>query len=254
MSALIVGLVVISLWPKGAPGPKASDRPEADTTQASDHQVAGRPVIRLGPVTEPSLTLYPAAHTSAPTPAVLVFPGGGYRILAWDLEGTEICTWLNSVGITAVLVKYRVAAPGGASQYEQPLQDAQRAMGIVRRHAAEWQIDPQRVGVLGFSAGGHLSAVLSGHGADRTYHAVDAADDQSARPDFTILIYPAYLETVSSASRATQTFIVQAEDDTSFIDGTLTYYKGLKAAEYRQRCIFSARAAMDTDYVHHPMR
>ena len=230
MNALLLSLVVVGLWPNGAPGPKISDQPENDTTRASDNLVAGKPVIRLGPVTEPSLTLYPASKAAKPSPAVLVFPGGGYRILAWDLEGTEVCSWLNSIGITAVLVKYRVASPGGATQYQLPLQDGQRALGIVRSRALEWQIDPTQIGVLGFSAGGHLSAILSGHSAERTYPANDPADNQSARPDFAILVYPAYLETVPASSKSVPTFIVQAEDDKSFIDGTLTYYKNQKSA------------------------
>jgi acetyl esterase/lipase len=231
MSTLLLSLLVIGLWPNGAPGPKASDQREADTTKPSDKQVAGRPVIRLGPVTEPSLTVYPAAKSSKPSPAILVFPGGGYRILAYDLEGTEICSWLNSIGITGVLVKYRVSTPGGASQYERPLQDAQLAMGIVRSHASEWNIDPHNIGVLGFSAGGHLSAVLSNHGPERTYPKVDEADRQNARPDFSVLVYPAYLTDVSASAATPPTFIVQAEDDAAFIDGTLAYYKALKAAK-----------------------
>lgn len=231
MSTLLLSLLVIGLWPHGAPGPKASNQPEADTTRPSDKQVAGHAVIRYGPVTEPSLTLYPAPKSARPAPAILVFPGGGYRILAYDLEGTEVCSWLNSIGITAVLVKYRVSAPGGASQYQQPLQDAQRAMGIVRSHATEWNLDPHHIGVLGFSAGGHLSAVLSNHPPERTYPEIDASDRQTARPDFTVLVYPAYLTDVAASAATPPTFIVQAEDDTAFIDGTLAYYKTLKAAK-----------------------
>ena len=231
MGALLLSLLVVSLWPHGAPGPTQSEKPEVDTTKAADKQVGGRPVIRLGPVTEPSLTMYPAAATTTAAPAVLVFPGGGYRILAYDLEGTEVCSWLNSIGVTAVLVKYRVAAPGGPMQYGQPLQDSQRAMGMIRSHAQEWKIDPKRVGVLGFSAGGHLAAVLSNYAGRRSYPEIDALDRQNLRPDFTILIYPAYLETVKVSPGIPPTFLVQAEDDRSFIDGTLNYYQALKAAQ-----------------------
>lgn len=232
MSVLVLSLLVTSLWPHGAPGPRASLQPEVDTSTAADRQVAGRPVIRLGPVTEASMTLYPTvAKGSGSAPAVLVFPGGGYRILAYDLEGTEVCSWLNSIGITAVLVKYRVAPPGGAPQYAQPLQDAQRALALVRAHAKEWNIDPHQVGVLGFSAGGHLSALLSNRSEQRSYAAMDAADTESVRPDFVVLVYPAYLENVTAGSGTPTTFLVQAEDDSPFIDGTLSYYKTLKAAK-----------------------
>ena len=232
---------VIPLWPNGAPGEKAITEPEKDTTTASDGNVAGKPVIRLGNVTAPTLTLYRAPQNKSTGAAVLVFPGGGYRILAYDLEGTEICEWLNSIGITAVLVKYRVPGPKGALRYGQPLQDAQRAIGIVRNHASDWKIDPQRIGVLGFSAGGHLSAVLSNTSAERTYSKVDEADSVSSRPNFVILIYPAYLSVndkgevlapeVKPSNQTPPTFIVQAENDRPFIAGTLLYYRALADAK-----------------------
>ncbi len=217
----------IPLWPNGPPGEKATTEPERDMSTPKDNPVAGKPVIRLGNVTTPTLTLYPAPKTQNTGTAVLVFPGGGYRILAYDLEGTEICEWLNSIGITAVLVKYRVPEPKGLSRYQEPLQDAQQAISTVRSHAKEWDVDPQRIGVLGFSAGGHLSAVLS--------------NQMDNRPDFTILVYPAYLsvndkgETVAPevkpSDRTPPTFIVQAENDKPFIGGTLLYYRALAEAK-----------------------
>ncbi len=227
----------IPLWPNGAPGEKATTEGERNTSTPKDDLVAGKPVIRLSNVTTPTVTLYPAPKEKNTGAAVLVFPGGGYRILAYDLEGTEICDWLNSIGITAALVKYRVPEPKSAPRYQQPLQDAQRAVGIVRSHAKDWEIDPQRIGVLGFSAGGHLSAVLSNTSAERTYPTVDEADQMSSRPDFTILIYPAYLSVedkgatlapeVKPSSQTPPTFIVQAENDKPFIGGTLLYYRAL---------------------------
>ena len=119
-----------------------------------------RAVLRLGNVVAPTITLYKAKNAGA-GPAVVVFPGGGYKILAIDLEGTEVCDWLNSAGVNCVLLKYRVPGTGPYPKSNAALQDAQRAMGLVRQHAAEWGIDPNRVGVLGFSAGGHLSAAIS---------------------------------------------------------------------------------------------
>jgi acetyl esterase/lipase len=122
--------------------------------------------------------------------AVVVFPGGGYKILAIDLEGTEVCDWLSSRGITCVLLKYRVPDTGPYPESDEALQDAQRAVGMVRAHAAEWKIDPKRVGVLGFSAGGHLAAAVSTHYETRLYPEVDGADELSCRPDFAVVVYP----------------------------------------------------------------
>ncbi len=231
---------IIPLWPKGAPGEKATSQPERDMTTAKDGMVAGKPVVRLGNVTEPSITLYRPSKATDKGTAVVVFPGGGYRILAIDLEGTEICHWLNSIGITAVLLKYRVPEPAGMPRYAEPLEDAQRAVGLVRSHAREWKLDPNRIGVLGFSAGGHLAAVLGTDFAKRAYPAVDQADGVSCRPDFTVLIYPAYLSVkdqgeqlapeAAPSARTPPTFIAQAEDDHVFVDGTLLYFRALRHA------------------------
>ena len=128
--------------------------------------------------------------------AIVVFPGGGYWILAIDLEGTEICEWLTSRGITCVLLKYRVPGDGHSPRSgaypnsPMALEDAQRTMGLVRFHAAEWHIDPHKIGVLGFSAGSHLVAAISTHFQKRLYPAVDAADKESCRPDFAWLFIP----------------------------------------------------------------
>jgi acetyl esterase/lipase len=145
-----------------APGESANPLPEADTTTAKDNLIAGRPLVRLGNVSKPTITLYSPKGNNTGA-AVVVFPGGGYSILAIDLEGTEVCDWLNSAGITCVLLKYRVPDTGPYPKSAAALQDAQRAVGLVRLHAAEWHIDPNRIGVLGFSAGGHLVAALSTH-------------------------------------------------------------------------------------------
>ncbi len=122
-----------------------------------------------------------------------MFPGGGYSIVAIDLEGTEVCDWLNSIGVNCLLVKYRVPGTGPYPKSSAALQDAQRAMGIARQHAGEWGIDPKRLGVLGFSAGAHLAAAVSTHYDQRMYPRVDAADDESCKPDFALVIYPGYL-------------------------------------------------------------
>ncbi len=228
----------IPLWPKGAPGVKATAEPEGDTTTQSDGLVAGRRLIRLGNVTEPSLTVYHPSAAQATRTAVVVFPGGGYRILAMDLEGTEVCTWLNSIGVTAVLLKYRVPEPANLPRYAQPLQDAERALSVVRSHAGDWNVDPNRIGVLGFSAGGHLAALLSSSFDARSYPALDDVDRVSYHPDFAILVYPAYLSVedkgeqlapeLAVSARTSPTFIVQAEDDHSFIEGSLVYFRALE--------------------------
>src|SRR6202166_3073408 len=152
--------VTMPLCPNGAPGAQPAPGPEGDMTTPKDNRPGGRSVIRIGNVSNPTLTVY-APKTNNTGAAVVVFPGGGYRILAIDLEGTEVCDWLNSAGITCILVKYRVPEPGPYPKSSAPLQDAQRAFGMVRPPADEWHIDQNRIGVLGFSAGGHLAAALT---------------------------------------------------------------------------------------------
>jgi acetyl esterase/lipase len=232
--------VSITLWPNGAPGAPASLGPEVSTTTAKDRLVGGRPVFRLGNVTKPTITLYSpkGKNTGA---AVVVFPGGGYKILAMDLEGTEVCDWLNSEGITCVLLKYRVPDTGPYPKSPAALQDAQRALGIVRAHAAEWQIDPHRIGVLGFSAGGHLAAAISTHFDKRLYDPVDAADALSCRPDFAVVIYPGYLAladqnfalnpAVQPTAETPPTFLLQAEDDPVHVENAVVYFLALKNAK-----------------------
>jgi acetyl esterase/lipase len=215
---------------------------EANTTTAKDNLIAGRPVVRLGNVSVPTLTLYPAkAAASGFVPAVVVFPGGGYNILAIDLEGTEVCEWLNSAGIACALLKYRVPNTGPYPKSAAALQDAQRALGLVRAHAAEWGIDAKRVGVLGFSAGAHLAAALSTHYDRRLYDPIDAADKLSCRPDFAVIVYPGYLALadknfapnpeIDPTADTPPTFIVQAEDDTVHVENAVVYFLALKNAK-----------------------
>jgi len=228
------------LWPGQAPGEKGDISQEIDTTKPADNLVAGQRLIRLGNVSKPSITVFPAPREKATGAAVVICPGGGYHILAWDLEGTEVAEWLNQIGVTAVVLKYRVPARKDRAQFDAPLQDAQRAMGIVRSRAAEWGIDPARIGVLGFSAGAHLSAVLNSHCEQRTYPALDAADKISCRPDFVMLIYPGYLVEKSTTNlppelkmngKLAPTFIAQTEDDSVPVEGSLFYYLALKQAK-----------------------
>src|ERR1700730_17436355 len=176
----------ILLWPSGAPGEQGDIG--AETNIPSTNRVDGRPFNQLGNVSKPGITVYPAPKGQDTGAAVLVFPGGAYRILADDMEGIEICEWLNSIGITGVLVRYRVPPLTGKERYAAPLEDAQRALGIVRSHAEQWHLDSKRIGAMGLSAGGHLAATLSNHFDARVYPPVDEADGVSSRPDFTILV------------------------------------------------------------------
>ncbi len=180
--------VVLKLWPGGAPGEKGDIGPEK-----SEPGDGPKKVIRVSNVSEPTLTLYRAPEGKANGAAVVICPGGGYNILAWDLEGTEVAEWLNSIGVTAVILKYRVPRRDKDNPHETPLQDAQRAMRLVRQHAKEWGVDPGRIGMLGFSAGGHLTVMTGLHHDQKAYQRMDSADDLSARPDFLIPIYAAYL-------------------------------------------------------------
>ena len=233
------GNVTLNLWPHGAPSAQPNSPPEVNTTSAKDRMVAGKSVIRLGNVSVPTLTLY-APKSNNTGAAIVVFPGGSYQILAIDLEGTEVCDWLNSVGVNCILVKYRVPNSGPYPKSSAALQDAQRAVGIVRSHAKEWQIDPARIGVLGFSAGAHLSAALSTHFDQRLYDPVDEADKISCRPAFAVLVYPGYLALseqnmapnpeIHVTSQTPPSFIVQAEDDPVHVENSTVYYIALKNA------------------------
>jgi acetyl esterase/lipase len=235
------GRITLNVWPGPAPGAPANPLPEADTTTAKDNLIAGRPLIRLGNVSVPTLTLYTAKARTGASPAVVVFPGGGYSILAIDLEGTEVCDWLTSTGVDCVLLKYRVPNTGPYPKSPAALQDAQRAMGLVREHAKEWGIDPKRVGVLGFSAGGHLAAALSTHFDQRLYDPIDAADKLSCRPDFAVVVYPGYLALadknfapnpdINPTAETPPTFIVQAEDDPVHVENAVVYFLALKNAK-----------------------
>jgi acetyl esterase/lipase len=246
------GHAQIPIWPGIVPD--ASPDPEPETVGS----VAGqRPWAKVVHVSRPTMTVYApkGRNTGA---AVVVFPGGGYQVLAMDLEGTEICDWLTSAGVTCVLLKYRVPNSGptwtdGHRYYpkvQTALQDAQRTLGLMRYHAAQYHIDPHKIGVIGFSAGGHLVAAVSTHFATRTYRPVDPADRVSCRPDFAIAIYPGHLWVHEDEDHATRneadlglrsdihatpdtppTFLLQAEDD--HVDGVeqaLAYYVALQKA------------------------
>ena len=231
---------IIELWNGPAPGETGNVGDEKDTTSGTDRLVADKPVIRLGNVSKPTISIYAPPAAKNIGAAVMVCPGGGYNILAMDLEGTEVCDWLNSLGITGVLLKYRVPKRAGLEKHTAALQDAQRALGIVRGRAREWGVDPKRIGVMGFSAGGHLAATLANNYDQRTYSRLDDADAVSCRPDFTLLIYPAYLTVkeqndkiapeLNITSNTPPTFIAMAEDDPIRVETALFYALALRKA------------------------
>jgi acetyl esterase/lipase len=205
----------IPIWPGAAPDPQPVRGPEI-AERDQNALIGGKPATGIINVTRPTMTVYsPGANNTGA--GVVVFPGGGYQMLAIDLEGTEVCDWLVPKGITCVLLKYRVTDvgpyPKSGPYPESPmaLEDAQRAVGLVRFHAAEWHIDPHKIGVLGFSAGGHLAAAISNHFDQRLYQAVDAADKVSCRPDFAVAIYPGHLNLSAAewdARQGTKKFVV----------------------------------------------
>lgn len=237
------GHVQVPIWPGVVPDAMPNPKPE------SLGPPPGREWWpRANDVSRPTMTVYTAKGRNTGV-AVVVFPGGGYQFLAMDLEGTEICDWLTSRGITCVLLKYRVPDSGptmrnGRTYYpkvQTALQDAQRTLGLVRQHAAEWHVDARKVGVIGFSAGGHLAAAISTHFAKRTYPRVDAADDLSSRPDFAIVLYPGHLWTpgtdlslrpdIRVRADTPPTFLLHAEDDdVDDVKNSLAYYVALRKA------------------------
>jgi acetyl esterase/lipase len=236
------GHTQIRLWPGTPPdAPTLAARDIETKTTRSNWLVAGKPWVAVGKVSQPTMTVYSPTLTNTGV-AVLVFPGGGYNELAIDLEGTEVCDWLASRGITGVLLKYRVpdSGPHGLREPKAPtaLEDAQRTVGLLRFYAAKWHIDPRRIGVLGFSAGGHLVAAISTRFEKRLYPVVDAADKESCRPDFAVALYPGHLwnetrfnlnPTIPVISNTPPTLIVQAEDDpVDTVNHSLAYYIALK--------------------------
>jgi acetyl esterase/lipase len=230
----------VELWPAGAPDETKPIGEEADLTKPDEGLIAGKRLIRLGNVSKPTITVYPAPAEGNTGTAVVVCPGGAYHILALDLEGSEVCEWLNSIGVTGILLKYRVPAREGRERHAAALQDVQRAMGLVREHAKEWGIATDRIGVLGFSAGGHLAAMLSTNYAKRSYERVDAADDLSCRPDFSVLIYPAYLgqkdkpsvlsEQLPVDGKTPPAFIAMTQDDPVDVRSAFVYSAALNEA------------------------
>ena len=218
----------VEIWPEGKmPGSGAKDS-ERDMPARTDG------FKRITNISRPSLTFFPAPKASAPAPAVIICPGGGYSYVVFDKEGTEIAAWLNTNGTSALVLKYRTPNNRAGA-----LQDLQRALSLTRERAAAWNLDPKRVGVMGFSAGGNLAAKANAPLEARAYAPVDAVDQQSCRPDFAVLVYPAYLDDKSGQvspdlnlkASLPPTLIVHTEDDKPFVPGSKRYHAALEAAK-----------------------
>jgi acetyl esterase/lipase len=219
---------MVDVWPeRRMPGQGAGE--------AEGERPANDNVRRITNVSRPTLTIFPAPKKGAASPAMIVCPGGGYSYVSYNKEGTEIAEWLNSFGISAVVLKYRVP-----DNREGALQDLQRAISVVRANATEWNIDPKRLGVIGFSAGGNLAAKASTLFDQRTYTPIDSIDRQSCRPDFAVLVYPAYLEKdgqiatdLNLKAKIPPTLIIVAEDDKTYVNSSKVYHAALDAAKVK---------------------
>lgn len=243
--------LVKNLWPAAPPGlPSQVQGEERDLTKPEDKLIAGRRIIKLGHVKTPQMQVYLPAKDKANGGAMLVCPGGGFTILAWDLEGTEVAEWLNSLGYAAIVVKYRVPTGMLGDELDEsgisprrslgPLIDAQRAMSLTRAHAKEWGIDPQRIGIMGFSAGGATAGLVVVKGDKHVYGKLDATDDVSCAPNFGLLIYPAgFADKATGALRShikvskdtAPVFLVMAEDDHVDCDNCTVLFTALKHAK-----------------------
>jgi len=226
----VVPTSTLDVWPEGKMPGKGAHEPEAEVPRNDGFH-------RITNVSRPTLALYSAVRpstNSGPAPAMIVCPGGGYGYVVIDKEGSEIAAWLNSNGISALVLKYR-----NPNNRAGALQDIQRALSLVRAHAAEWNIDPKRVGVMGFSAGGNLAAKASAPLEERSYPTIDAVDQQSCRPDCAVLVYPAYLDDkaghvapdLNLKASIPPTLIVHSEDDKTHVVGSKIYDAALTEAK-----------------------
>ena len=234
----------IAVWPDGkVPAQKGASAFVVKDTNGG--------IVRLSDVDVPELAFFPAPGGAAQNPCVVVCPGGGYSILAYNHEGVEIAEWLNKNGFSAFILKYRCP-----DQPDAALMDAQRALSLIRAKAADYKVDPDRLGIMGFSAGANLTCRVATNHKTRAYAAVDAADEQSCRPDFALPIYPWTLvpdvkkgEEIPLTLRpkfpvdktTPPAFIVQSEDDGCLIENSLAYYAALKRAGVKAEMHLFAR-------------
>jgi acetyl esterase/lipase len=231
----------INIWPGKAPGEVKELPPEQDVNKPTDNLVGGRKIIKLTNVSVPQITVFEPPPDKQTGCALVICPGGGHHILAYDHEGTECAEYFASRGVTSIVLKYRVPFRNPDKRWEAAVQDAQRAVSLVRSRASDWKLDPNRIGILGFSAGGQtagLCAILYG---ERQYSAVDQVDTVSCRPDFAVLIYPAGFEDknnpwtlhplVKVDSSTPPMFLVHAQDDPVSVANSVLLFQELKKAK-----------------------
>jgi acetyl esterase/lipase len=225
----------LRIWPGKAPGEKG-DVGEEKVLPTPPNET--RPITRLTNVSDPTITIHRPPAATANGAAVVICPGGGYGILATNLEGDEVADWLNSIGVTGIVLKYRVPVRKDQPRHLAPLQDAQRAVSLVRSRAAQYGINPGRIGILGFSAGGHLAAAASTNFDRRQYEPIDGVDAISCRPDFAVLVYPAYLTSGDHLSpeirvdgKTPPTFFVHAADDGISAGNSIAMFTALRQAK-----------------------
>jgi acetyl esterase/lipase len=190
---------ILNIWPGKPPGETKDLPPEIDLTKDTDKLIAGKRIIKLGNVSTPQIAVYKPEKSKDTGASVIICPGGGHHILAYDLEGTEVAEWLNTIGVTGIVLKYRVPFRDPEKRWGAAVADAQRAVSLVRSKAAEWNLDPKRIGICGFSAGGETAGLTSLFLEERQYTAADDVDKVSCKPDFAILIYPGGFDTKGQA-------------------------------------------------------
>lgn len=231
--------VVINLWPGNPPGSPIKTGPEQDFTKPEDRLIAGRKIIKLGNVATPQAHVFLPPQEKRNGTSVVICPGGGFSILAWDLEGTEVAEWLNTLGVTGIVVKYRVPTRDQNPPWLMPVEDAQRAISLARNRASEWGLAADRVGILGFSAGGATAALTAVKNGERIYPAADQTDSFGCRPDFAALIYPGGLidektgqlrESVVVTKEMPPMFFAHAQDDRAVVENSVLLFLALKKA------------------------
>lgn len=223
---------VIDVWTDGKMPGNATSEPESDMPAKPDG------VQRITNISRPTLSVFPAKNKKAS--AVIVCPGGGYNYVTYNKEGVEVAEWLNSLGITALVLKYRTP-----KNRDGAFQDLQRAISLTRANAKQWNINPKKIGVIGFSAGGHLAVKASNLFENRSYLPIESVDKTSDRPDFVILVYPAYLERdgkiaaeLNLNAKIPPTLIVHNEDDKNFIAGSKIYAAALDKTKVKHKFLF----------------
>lgn len=226
--------VTLPLWPEGPPSPMPV---KSEETIKRIQSYGGPTPNRLTDISDPTVTVYFPEHPNGTS--VIVAPGGGYMFLSWSSEGTQVCQWLNSLGVTAILLKYRTPTRDDAQPFRLPVQDGQRALGLVRKHAREWNLDPRRVGLLGFSAGANLAGHLAWDQKQRSYPQDPDLDDPRG-PDFLVFIYGGGFLDPQDKTRLRDDFRLPADAPPAFFlvahdDGTNPVEAALLYLEYQQQ-------------------